>query len=782
MSDDSLSSHGPEANDPDPASPEFQIVLKALVDVYRPILEEDLKRAGNLQALGDEAEKAEPDCEAEIAAAQRLFGNFADEKVTLALLPPQARELLGSIDGWRWCLLHIRCCIIFGWLVCRRPRGFRLSAYYLYRYWLCVRQVLGTPVTPGKLSDAERRDLDTLIGALAKAYRPYLTDQLATVDFTAGLPQAIDAGELDCHEGEEEAAAVFERLLTVDTAQALLGAAAFKQHSAQPWFWFCRCWCLCAIRFGCCLARARNLVDVYRCLRFYRRCLRDCVRPLRCELTHPDGCAEEVEIPVLNILRGVEVRGTAAGAFCGHYTLEWRSNGIGPWQNNGVHYPGGAPQGPCGVINGTLGYLATFPFVPDGLVEIRVCVFSTQGGAPTCCTHQFELQRNLVWIRGIEGLDAADPPGLFDPMAPLVDGSNVVRSFGTALRIFGSASVGGCVGRNIKRYTLSHHPDFVVDPLLPGFVQFWQVDYNTPLQIDAGLNRIFEGALTSRWREWHFPPGLCAPVSNYLQPAYWSTQVPQSFAIVPSEPPCPAPALWSSTPLPLTNCQSGRYTLRLRVEDMGGGVTHDLQQVWFDNKDIYGKIAQIFPVPPCSTINLGQFAAPGADCSVAWPAQLHGIAYDEYIEEGNVAAPSDNFDGYQLWIKKDGGPWFPIPVPGPGAPPWVGGPFVGTSRVGQPGVRCATASPPAGVIPPTGVGILAILDLRRLDAKCNPGEPLLTLERAHRDINGNEVPGECCGYIIWLQVRDKTICPSLAGGRHQVDDFFPFCICNDLRR
>jgi len=413
-------------------------------------------------------------------------------------------------------------------------------------------------------------------------------------------------------------------------------------------------------------------------------------------------------------------------------------------------------------------------------------VFSTQGGPPHCCTIQFELQRNLVWIRSIEGIEAADPPGLFDPTAQLVDVAGAVRSFGTALRVFGSASVGGCNGKEIKRYTLSYHPGFVVDPNLPGYVQFWQVDYNTPMQVDAGLNRIFEDVLTSSWREWHFPPG-CNPVSNWLQDAYWSTQVPQSFPLVPSELPCPAPAVWTSTPLPLTNCQSGKYTLRLTVEDIGGGIKHDLQQAWFDNKNIYGKITQIFPVPPCSTINLGQFAVGGGDCSVAWPAQLHGIAFDEYIEEGNFAPPSDNFDGYQLWIKKDGGAWFPIPVPGPCVPPCLppcwGGPFVGTSRVGQPGTRCPTANPPPGVIPPFGPGILAILDLRRLDSFCNPGEPGLTLDRAHRDpITGEDVPGECCGYIIWLQVRDKSICPSLSGGRHQVDDFFPFCICNDLRR
>lgn len=765
---------------------DLQFVLKELLGAYQPILEEDLKRAQAPEDLKKEAQAKPASCDDELALAERTFELFLADEVAVRLLPVEARELLGPIERWRWCLRHIRCCIIFGWLVCRGPRTFRAFIYYLYRYWICVRQALGTPVS-NPLSADERQDLATLVQAMASAYKPYLTDQLASVEFPEGIPDEVLAGKIDCLEGEDEAAAIFERFLTVETAPALLGKAAFEAHSKEPFFWFCRCWCLCAIRFGCCLARARNFIDLLRCLVFYRRCLRDCFRPLTCDLSDPHDCVEEHEIPAAGILRGVEIRGTAAGAFCSHYLIDWRQGGIGPWQNNGVHYPGGAAQGACGVVNGTLGYLATFPFVAPGLVEIRVCVFPLAGAAPQCCTIRFELQRNLVWIRGIEGAEAADPPGLFDPGAQLVDGSGLVRSFGTALRIFGSAAVGGCAGKEIKRFTLSYHPGFVVNPNLPGFTQFWQVDYNTPLQIDAGLNRVFEDALSSQWREWHFPPGVCAPVSNWLQDAYWSTQVPQSFPVVPSETPCPAPALWSSTPLPLSNCQSGRYTLRLRVEDTGGGIKQDLQQAWFDNKDIYGKILQIFPVPPCATINLSQFAAAGGDCSAAWPAQLHGIAYDEYIEEGNFAPPSDNFDGYQLWIKKDGGPWFPITIPGPVAPgsppgpPW-GPPFIGTSRVGEPGVRCATANPPPGPVAPLTPGILAILDLRRLDKFCNPAEPDLTLDRAHIDASGNEVPGECCGYIIWLQVRDRSICPSLSGGRHQVDDFFPFCICNDLRR
>ena len=242
MSPTSAHDAGADPRPPEPNDPDFRLVLESLVDAYRPILEEDLKRAGDLDALVKEADASGPDCEAEILAAERLFAPFVNEKMALALLPAQARELLGPAQNWRWCLLHIRCCIIFGWLLCRRPRNFRLSAYYLYRYWICVRQTLGTPVTPGRLTDAERRDLATLVNALAKAYRPYLADELATVDFTAGLPQDLDDGAVDCETGEDETAAIFERLMTLETAQALLGAAAFKEHSAQPWFWFCRCW------------------------------------------------------------------------------------------------------------------------------------------------------------------------------------------------------------------------------------------------------------------------------------------------------------------------------------------------------------------------------------------------------------------------------------------------------------------------------------------------------------------------------------------------------------
>jgi len=89
--------------------------------------------------------------------------------------------------------LHVCCCAIFGWLFCRSSRTFRAFGYYLYRYWRCVREVLGTPVH-NPPTDDERRDFHTLIQALAGAYKPYMADQLMSLDSAAQLPEDVVSG------------------------------------------------------------------------------------------------------------------------------------------------------------------------------------------------------------------------------------------------------------------------------------------------------------------------------------------------------------------------------------------------------------------------------------------------------------------------------------------------------------------------------------------------------------------------------------------------------------
>jgi hypothetical protein len=212
--------------------------------------------------------------------------------------------------------------------------------------------------------------------------------------------------------------------------------------------------------------------------------------------------------------------------------------------------------------------------------------------------------------------------------------------------------------------------------------KFWQVDYISALQRKEIRTNDFD--LTSYWvydpivlPSPPFPPGTSIP-KDWLTPTRWwsgnTTPVPLQgpFPVDPQAGPS-----WMAQQLPAINCQSGRYTLLLDVEDTTGAHYYDTQQVWVDNKEIHGKITQLGGVPACATINLSQFAAAGGDCSVPWVANLMGIAYDELIEEGNFAIPSDNYamvggvvqGGYALWIKKDGAPdpGIQLPCAGPAA-------------------------------------------------------------------------------------------------------------------
>ena len=139
---------------------DFQFVLNELLAAT--------SRSSRRRSSGARSRSAEegraahpPSCEDELQLAERIFERFCTEKVALRLLPPEAREQLGSVEQVAVVPRHIRCCIMFGWLVCRGPRTFRAYVYYLYRYWLCVRQALGdAPIgrrSPTKSGTTSRR-------------------------------------------------------------------------------------------------------------------------------------------------------------------------------------------------------------------------------------------------------------------------------------------------------------------------------------------------------------------------------------------------------------------------------------------------------------------------------------------------------------------------------------------------------------------------------------------------------------------------------------------------
>jgi hypothetical protein len=194
-------------------------------------------------------------------------------------------------------------------------------------------------------------------------------------------------------------------------------------------------------------------------------------------------------------------------------------------------------------------------------------------------------------------------------------------------------------------------------------------------------------------------------------------------------------------------------------------------------------------VAPCAVLNLSQIQNAG-NCGVVWPLGIEGIAYDEYIIEGLTTAPSDNFGGYCMTVTKQGGAFsgcspfsesVALPIPNPASPVTVG-----TNRVGDPGIRCASASPPPLIPPVRQTNALTVMDARMFDASCgckaSPAPPAgFGLKRAD-PVTG--APGECCAYIFALQVWDNTVCEFLSGGRHYADApcvlLWPVYICNDL--
>lgn len=732
---------------------DFQFLLKQLLSAYQPILEEELERAKAPEQLKKEAEEKPPNCDEELKLANRIFEKFFTEEVAVRLLPEDGRQQLGPIEQWRWCFLHIRCCTIFGWLVCRRPQNFRVFVYYLYQYWLCVRRVLGIAPDDRPLNDEERRDFSTLVKAFAKAYKPYLAEQLANVEFPEAIPDEVLKGEIDCFEGQEDTAAIFERALSIETVSALLGKEAFEKRKQDPFFWFCRCWCLCAIRFGCCLAHAHSFIDVLHCLVFYRRCLRDCFRPLVCELTDPVECvAEEVNTTLPALV--VEVKGTAGGAGFDHYILEWSSNGA-TWHASDFHYPpippGGGTQGTIPVFGGFLAYFDTSAR-DEGFYFIRMTVYSIHNTTRVCTT-QFSLFKEDVRILGVDGVFTLDAPAL-DPAAKLVENVPALCtrpagtfevSFAKCVRVWGSAFVGGCEDRKIKRYAIDYKPGFETNPSTPGWINIWNVEYNTIWQYRDMNMRKDTSVLTARWVEdcvieLSFPPYCLLKVPEaLLQPSCWQTHT--------------------------STCGlSGLITLRLVVEDTLANLYYDTQRVWIDNKPICAMI-RIDAVPKCEDIYLSKFAIP-PDCGVPWPLPISGIAYDEYIDNAlPLTRPNDNFDYYWVKAKKQGGSEVQIPVPGPG-----GTCFFGTSRVGNPGTTCIPCDP-ANPAPAASFGTLATFDLRAVDPICSasvgyPVPPNFLLPR-----------GECCTYLFKLYVQDRTI---FSGGPHWDADEWPVRICNDL--
>ena len=100
---DAAASTAPDTNNPD-----FQVALKALLAVYQPIFEQQLNLTKNPDELQKQAQAISTrTCAQEFEEAYNMFGKFLNEDTAMRLLPPQAKEIVGPVERWRWCLQRL---------------------------------------------------------------------------------------------------------------------------------------------------------------------------------------------------------------------------------------------------------------------------------------------------------------------------------------------------------------------------------------------------------------------------------------------------------------------------------------------------------------------------------------------------------------------------------------------------------------------------------------------------------------------------------------------------
>jgi hypothetical protein len=735
---------GAEVNNED-----FQFVLKALLAAYESILEQQLNLAKNPAELEKEAESRPPNAKDELAQANRIFEKFLTEEVALRMIPSETRHHLGPIENWRWCLQHLRCCFVFGWLVCRGPRTFRAWNYYLYEYWRCVRETVGRPVASPPTA-ADRRDFQSLVEALAVAFKPYLTDQLASVEFPAGIPDEVLSGKINFAEGLEDVCEIFERFLTGNAAQSLLGREAFSEHRRDPHFWFCRCWCLCAICFGCCLARSRNLNGLLWCLVYYFRCLRECGQPLVCDLTGPSGCIKgETNILAGKILE--PVTGSAYGFSFGHYVIEVR-DGASVLLSGVVIYPDGIgnpdpglTQGNFAVAAGTLGWIdlkqcviaAGIDIFTSTTFTVTLRVFAGDGSEllPDCVT-TFELSLDEVYIKRISTPWSVN---FTDPSEPLRAGDSIATPLATEggwMHVRGVANITGCEGQKIAEYTIWAIPDPTFSfPQPPPFtavvpaaswVPVTHIVYGPqtiaqpvgpPITFTADQVRqdnVLDGnpdpdILTNVWGTRLDCPSISIDFINF-EPFCWNLP-----SLIPN-------ALNSNTfpkMAPMLEGGSGKFTFLLQVIDTVGNQFYDVQRAWIDNEPLHADITGIAALPPCADLYTQTHAG------VFKTVNIQGTAWDQVIDPVTpdyTRPTSDNFGHYTVKFQKQGA--------------------LGFAQL----IDSTTPVPPRPM--PLGVGVLTPWNLQSVDAASNPMmlpvDQLLQL-------------GQACSYVVVLEVWDTTV-------------------------
>jgi hypothetical protein len=481
-------------------------------------------------------------------------------------------------------------------------------------------------------------------------------------------------------------------------------------------------------------------------------------RQLTCEITVPSGCtATEYDAALDKLI--IRVKGTASGAVFGHYKLEVVGTLIP------VIYPGGGASGTAPVNNGDLGKLDVSGFEPTAGLVVRLTVFpSGAGGGTSVCQKTFEIKREMVYITAIGGVTAqvmgVHPVDMTEPLKLVkVDDlpATPEASLASGLSIEGGADVWGC-GREMSEYVLQHQA--VASPNPP-----WQRDEpagwtNINVPLPFGVNDLLHPRTYSY---------LATMLPNYvlngeLARRWALRQILQSISPLIKAP------RWITEPIGWdTSALNGRFTVRLRVQhqplllplDAPPPEIYDAATVWLDNRPIDGKITNMAiagggALAVCDELLLSQFVKLTPTVHKV-NANIEGRAWDPIILDSytHTDKPNDNFAGYELRFKKDGGAWAVPSIPHPG--------------IRVPNILQQAPLPAL----PAGTGTLASWDIvAALDAGPLPGgippDPYPKIYRNQR-----------CAYLIELHVSDTTNVGG-SGSPHQIWDYFPFCIMNDL--
>lgn len=488
------------------------------------------------------------------------------------------------------------------------------------------------------------------------------------------------------------------------------------------------------------------------------------------DITQPTTVVPPVCInigPIISCtIAGVTISGSAGGGGFASYRIEYRAMGSATWIQTDVIYPdctpaSTTPDHTTPRFTEPLAYLTNLE--PD---EYEVSLIVNGTGGPLSDTATFALHRSPVVIDAIGDVDVrdigthpADPTELLKVVQDVASGPET--SIGGRISVEGSADFYGC-GQQMIEYVLQMQdatcglggspqgtppnpppgPPSCAAPPQQDDLGPW-ADIKPPLP--------FGDTNHPRWY-WCLPVNRPNFVLNGSLNRIWATRNCR-LSLFP-------PVFHTVRRTEKSACDTrpinGRYTVRLRVrhQDMAAigpiGEIYDAATVWLDNRNIDVRLTGLgvtggINLDDCEELRLSQFVGTTMD--------VKGRAWDPLILDSEPAwlVPNDNFDYYKVQFAKDSG---------------------GYINIVQHSERVPNTLPalPAA---PADVGVLVAWDIiGALDAGPAPSPyvapPYPKLYR-----------GERCAYMIRLYARDKTLINDRADV-HDAEDYWPFCIVNDL--